>query len=55
MAGRRLLLSESVLNSDGLLLDDKTPADISKALASPVSIVKVSGVSFIEAVLGGKL
>jgi NifB/MoaA-like Fe-S oxidoreductase len=55
MVGRRLLLSESVINSDGLLLDDKTPADISKALASPVSILKVSGLSFIEAVLGGKL
>ncbi|MCK8058021.1 MULTISPECIES: DUF512 domain-containing protein [unclassified Fusibacter] len=53
MDGRRLLLPESVVNSDGLLLDDLTPEDISNALASPVSILKVSGFAFIDAVLGG--
>ena len=50
--GKTLLLSENMVRiSDDIFLDDVTVAEVSNALHVPVTIVKSSGMDFLEKVL----
>ena len=51
--GEALLLPSAVLRAEGdLFLDDKTPAEVEKALGAPLCFVENDGYSLAEAILG---
>ena len=51
--GKRLLISSSMLNSDGsVFLDDLTPSDVEKALGVPIVPIESDGFALLEALLG---